>query len=511
MRFSQIVQTLEAAGMEPDIVGLPGEDPDILDVCQHTDQAGPGTLYCCVNGFERDGHVFASEMAGRHASAFIAERPLDTLLPTVLTEDVRKAAGLAASAVWGFPARYLRLAGITGTNGKSTTAWIVRSIFRASGVSCGMLGTILYDDGLVEEPGCRTTPDAPSVQRWLARMVKNGCGACVMEASSHGIDLKRLEGCVFDALAFTNLTPEHLDFHSDMENYFRAKLRLFTDYAGPEARFALNLDDPYGFRIAEIFPESAATYAIDRDADISAQVVSMDLEGTFLKIFLPGNRRSLMIRSPLTGLHNVSNVLAAVALTTGLGIGADAVVEGIEKLQAVPGRLQRFLFGNGVICFIDYAHTPDGLEKVLRSVGRKSNSSVHVVFGHGGERTTGNRPLLGRVAAEHSDHVVLTMDNPRSEDALDIARQIESGMDGSRIRSHSIILDRREAIHAALDAALPGDVVVVAGKGPETTMILAHGAVPYSDEQSVREWSGARRIPIVPGVEKSSIAKLTCS
>jgi len=497
MKLSRIAEALVSAGMDPVLEGQRGNDPEISEVCLHSDQAGPGALFCCVNGLKQDGHTFAPQVAEKRVSALMTGRPLEAGLPTLLVRDVRRAAGIAAAAVLGYPASRLTMAGVTGTNGKTTTAWIIRSIMQASGVSCGMLGTILYDDGLVEEPGCRTTPDSTSIQRWLARMVRNGCRSCVMEASSHGIDLGRLEGCRFDALAFTNLTPEHLDFHADMEGYFRAKLRLFSDYARPGGVFVLNLDDPYGVRLSSLFPEKSLTYGIDAEADVKGRIHSMDIDGTTLEIIVPESRRSLFVRSPLIGRHNVSNVLAAAAVSLGLGIQDDAVVSGIDNLPPVPGRLQRFSFENGVICFIDYAHSPDGLEKVLRTVGEICTGSVHVVFGHGGERTQENRPLLGRVASEHAEHAVLTMDNPRSEDPMEIARQIESGLNGPRLRSHAIILDRREAVHAALDAAREGDVVLVAGKGPETTMILANGPVPYSDGESVREWSESRKIPLL--------------
>lgn len=498
MKISQVVQVLETAGLEPTFTCLTGNDPEIRDVCTNAGQVTKGSLYCCVRGLRFDGHAYAGEAEARQAAALFAERPIDTPLPLVLVKNSRKAAALAAAAVHGFPASKLHLAAVTGTNGKSTTAWITRSILRFGGMPCGLLGTIVYDDGKTEEPGTRTTPDGPSVQRWLSRMVANGGQACVMEASSHGLDLDRLEGCRFDALAFTNLTPEHLDFHGDMEGYFRAKLRLFTDHARPGARFALNIDDPWGRRLTELFPENSVSYGLAENAAVSARILAMGLEGTTVDLFLPDRESPFRVRSPLAGLHNVSNVLAAAALATSLELGPEAIREGIENVPPVPGRLQRFGFENGVSCFIDYAHTPDGLEKALKAVGENCRGSVHAVFGLGGERTIENRPLMGHVAAEHADTVVLTMDNPRSEDPLAIAMQIEEGLEGSRLRSHSVILDRKEAVHAALDSALPGDVVLVAGKGPETTMILASGPVPYNDEESVRDWSRSRGIPIVP-------------
>jgi len=497
MKLSQVVQTLESAGFAPAFAREPLADPELSDVCTRTEQVSHGALYCCVKGFKTDGHAFAEEAERRGAAAFLAERPLATSLPVVLVQDSRKAAATAAAAVHGFPAETLSLAAVTGTNGKSTTAWITRSILRAGGISCGLLGTIVYDDGKREEPADRTTPDGPSVQRWLARIAENGGQACVMEASSHGLDLHRLECCRFDALAFTNLTPEHLDFHGDMESYFQAKRRLFTDHARPEARFVLNVDDPWGLRLAELFPDRALPYGIGQGTGLRGQILAMGLDGTDLEISVPGEKTPIRVRSPLVGLHNVSNVLASIGIALSLGMGQEAIRYGIENLPPVPGRLQRFRFENGVTCFIDYAHTPDGLEKALKAVGADCRGSVHAVFGLGGERTVENRPLMGRVAAALADTVVLTMDNPRSEDPRTIARQIEEGLQGARLRSHSVILDRKEAVHAALDSAVSGDVVLLAGKGPETTMILADGPVPYNDEESVREWSRTRGIPIL--------------
>lgn len=498
MKLSRIFQILESARLDPAFARSASDDPTVTDVCTRTDDVKAGALYCCVRGFKSDGHAFAGTAEKKGTVAFLAERSLDTSLPVICVNDVRKAAATAAAAVHGFPASRLRLAAVTGTNGKSTTAWITRSILRHGGVPCGLLGTIVYDDGKSEEPGVRTTPDGPSVQRWLSRMVANKVPACVMEASSHGLDLHRLEGCRFDALAFTNLTPEHLDFHGDMESYFQAKLRLFSEYPRPEARFCFNVDDPWGRRLAGLFPERTVPYGVGEGPGVRGRVLAADLEGTDLDLTLPGSGASLRVKSPFVGLHNVSNVLAAAALGMILGMGPEPIRLGIENAPPVPGRLQRFRFENGVSCFIDYAHTPDGLEKALKAVGENCRGSVHAVFGLGGERTVENRPLMGRVAATHADHVVLTMDNPRSEDPMCIARQIEEGLDGPRIRSHSVILDRRDAVHAALDAARPGDVVLLAGKGPETTMILAQGPVPYNDEESVLEWSRFRGIQVVP-------------
>jgi UDP-N-acetylmuramoyl-L-alanyl-D-glutamate--2,6-diaminopimelate ligase len=497
MKLSKIVQTLESSGFAPTFAQPAHTDPEVADVCTRTDQLSDGALYCCVRGFKFDGHDFAREAEKLGARAFLAERPLPTSLPVVLVKNPRKAASEAAAAVHGFPAEKLSLAAVTGTNGKSTTAWITRSILRAGGIACGLLGTIVYDDGKREEPADRTTPDGPSLQRWLARIAKNGGQACVMEASSHGLDLHRLETCRFKALAFTNLTPEHLDFHGDMERYFQSKRRLFADYARPEARFVLNADDPWGIRLAELFPERAVPYGIGEGTGLRGKILAMGLEGTDLEISLPGGEPPIRVKSPLVGLHNVSNILAAVGIALSLGMGREAIREGIETLPPVPGRLQRFRFENGVTCFIDYAHTPDGLEKALKAVGADCRGSVHAVFGLGGETTVENRPLMGRVAAALADTVVITMDNPRSEDPMNIARQIEEGLQGLRLRSHSIILDRTEAVHAALDSAAPGDVVLLAGKGPETTMILADGPVPYSDEESVRKWSRSRKVPIL--------------
>ena len=497
MKLSDISRVLDAAGLTR-ATGPFREDIEITDVCTATGQAVPGSLFCCVRGFRADGHFFAAEAESKGAVAFLAEHPVPTSRPVLIAENIRKASAAAAAAVHGHPAKKLRLAAVTGTNGKSTTAWLTRSILRQGGMPCGLLGTILYDDGTNPEPGDRTTPDGPSVQRWLGRMAANGQKACVMEASSHGLDLQRLEGCRFEALAFTNLTPEHLDFHGDMEGYFRAKLKLFADYATPAATFAVNADDPWGRRLAGLFPQKTMTYGIGAEAESRARILAEDLDGTTLDLFLPGLSALLGVRSPLVGLHNVSNVLAASTLAVGLGIGPDAVREGIERVPPVPGRLQRFPFDNGICCFIDYAHTPDGLEKALEAVGKGCRGVVHAVFGLGGERTTENRPIMGRVAAMHAEHVVITMDNPRSEEPMSIARQIESGLQGARLRSHSVILDRKEAVHAALDAARPGDVVLVAGKGPETTMILADGPVPYNDEESVREWGASRGLALVP-------------
>jgi UDP-N-acetylmuramoyl-L-alanyl-D-glutamate--2,6-diaminopimelate ligase len=498
MRFDEGVAFLDERGLLCSAT-WGRQDPcvalEIKRITHHTSKVTEGSLFCCLPGARHDGHDFAKEAMNKGAVALLCERPLDIDLPQILVNDARQAMAPLAAFICGFPADKLKMVALTGTNGKSTTTYLVRSVLESSGISTGLLGTIVYHDGKRETLADRTTPESDEVQEWLSRMVANGCKSCVMEASSHGLEQGRLWGCRYDAVGFTNLTPEHLDYHGDMESYFKAKRRLFAEFTRGEWIGAANADDPFGVRLVDEFCPNVIPYGLigKGPGSVRAKLSSMTLQGIHLDIFFPGGVSVHDLKIPLTGRYNIYNILSSAALAWGMRIGEEAIGHGLERAPQVPGRLERYLFGNGVCCIIDYAHSPDALRNVLKTLGGLANGRIWSVFGMGGDRYAPNRPLMGEVASELADELVITMDNPRSEDPASIAQQIKEGLrDGMRLANHRVILDRMEAIHFALDHARPGDIVLVSGKGPEPYIIIGNDTLPYSDKQTVKDWAMTR-------------------
>ena len=503
MKFSAIVQALKRKGYDF-TVDDKGEDPSVSDVFSDSRKILPGAVFCCIRGEKNDGHqyVFAVQEAG--AVALICEYPVEADVPVVIVESAREIMGEVASLVYGEPASKLLMVGVTGTNGKSTTTYILRSILQAAGLKTGLLGTIVESDGVRERDAERTTPESCDVQRQLASMVRNGCKACVMETSSHGLQVGRLNGCRFDRIVFTNLNPEHLDFHGDMENYFQAKRLLFTKYAKDKFTASVNADDPYGERLLDEFPGNARGFSItSRKVFAGAFDVRLDLEGSSFKIKIDTKDSPVLhMTSPLVGNFNVSNVLAAVTALRG-AFDDDAIVRGVTNIPQVPGRLERYMMQNGACCIIDFAHTPEALRNVLSAVRAFCSGKLISIFGHGGGRYPSNRPALGRVAASLADLIIVTMDNPRDEDPASIAQSIVQGIEEygkeeqdkeqDKVKQlqeakHQVILDRKEAIFTALSIAGSGDVLVISGKGPEKFLTVKDQKIPYSDAETVNEW-----------------------
>jgi UDP-N-acetylmuramoyl-L-alanyl-D-glutamate--2,6-diaminopimelate ligase len=463
---------------------MPGVPPDAADVevatlAYDTRQVQPGSLFFCVPGFSRDGHDFAAEAVERGAVALVVERLLPLDVPQIVVESARAAMAPAAAAFYGDPTASLRLVGITGTNGKTTTAFLIRALFEAGGRPTGLLGTVTSVIGGEERPVQRTTPEAIDLQRTFREMLTQGDAACVMEVSSHALALHRVDAVHFAAALFTNLTQDHLDFHGTMEEYFQAKRRLF---AAEPAVAVVNVDDPYGARLAEEFP-GAITFALDApNADYRATDVDTDLAGSRFTVHAPDARHDL--HSPLRGRFNVYNVLAAFAVARALGVAAEACTAAIEQTVQVPGRFQTVDEGQDFAVVVDYAHTPDSLENVLRAARGLTEGRLHVVFGCGGDRDRGKRPIMGEIARRLADRVIVTSDNPRSEDPEAIIAEILAGTGPSV--EHNV--ERREAIAEAIAGAAPGDVVVIAGKGHERGQEFEAGRkLPFDDVTVARE------------------------
>ena len=376
------------------------------------------------------------------------------------------------------------MVGVTGTNGKTTTTYIIRSILQAAGIRAGLLGTIIESDGITDKEADRTTPESCIVQRQLAHMVANGCGACVMETSSHGLFLGRLKGALYDVPVFTNLYPEHLDFHKDMDNYFAAKRLLFTNYTKPGFIGAANYDDPYGKKLVAEFPGSLRGFGLGEGASFRVIDSRTSLNGTDLVISREGFD-TLTLHTPLVGDFNIMNTLCAVSAITGR-VDDAAIVQGVADVPQVPGRLERIDLKNGACVFVDFAHTPSALRSVLGTIRRLSGKDRRIVsvFGHGGGRYQQNRPELGRAASEFANEIIITSDNARDEDPRDIANAIAGGAS----IPYKIITDRPQAVRTALESLKDGDILVITGKGPERFITIKNQKIPFNDAEAVKEW-----------------------
>jgi UDP-N-acetylmuramoyl-L-alanyl-D-glutamate--2,6-diaminopimelate ligase len=436
----------------------------------------PRDLFFCVRGASTDGHEFAADAVSRGAAALVVDHRLGLGVPEVVVDDVRRRMAQAAATFYGEPTSELLLAGVTGTNGKSTTAHLLRAMLEADGRQTGLLGTVGSTVAGQPVQLQRTTPEAVDLQRSFRAMLDGGDIACVMEVSSHALALHRVDGARFALGVFTNLTQDHLDFHETMEEYFQAKRLLFTECAA--ARAIINGDDPYGRRLAADREVNApVTFAIDRPgADYRASDVHTELSGS--RFVIHGPDASTSVRSPLRGRFNVYNVLGAFAAARTLGVAAETAAAAIAHAGQVPGRFQTIDAGQDFAVVVDYAHTPDSLENVINTARELSRGEVHVVFGCGGDRDRGKRPLMGAIAARLADHVIVTSDNPRSEEPEAIIAEILAGID--RPVAHEA--DRRAAITAAIAAARSGDVVLIAGKGHEQGQEFAGGlTLPFDD------------------------------
>ena len=469
---------------------------EISKLAYDSSAVGHGTLFFCVRGMKSDGHEFAPKAVGDGASALVVERPLDLGVPEVQVADARSAMAPLAAAFHGDPTMELGIVGVTGTNGKTTTAFLVRSLLEAAGRRCGLLGTVQRVVGGEVEEVERTTPEAIDLQATFARMLEAGDSACVMEVSSHALVLHRADAIHFEVKVFTNLTQDHLDFHSDMEDYFAAKRLLFSAEGGsPMLEIeggvsVVNLDDEYGRRLAdELVAEGSAeellTFsAAGADADLSARDVSFDASGASFVAATPAGE--LQVRTPLPGHFNVENALAALGAVHALGLDLAAAAEALAGAARVPGRFEPIDEGQPFTVLVDYAHTPDSMENVLRAARRLTEGRLIAVFGAGGDRDRDKRPLMGRAGAELSDLAVITSDNPRSERPEEIVEEIVAGIDDRE--GVTVEVDRRAAIAVALREAGEADTVVIAGKGHEQGQEFEGGRkIPFDDRDVARE------------------------
>jgi len=465
------------------VAGLPGarvvgdSSVGVVDLAYDSRKVEPGTLFFCVVGEKVDGHEFGARAVEDGAVALVVERELTELdVAQVVVGDSRAAMAPLAARFHRDPTAELRVVGVTGTNGKTTTAFLVHEILKTAEFPCGLLGTVKQIVGGVEKEVVRTTPEAIELQSTFRQMLEGGDEACAMEVSSHAMTLHRADAIHFEVAIFTNLTQDHLDFHADMEDYFLAKRKLFE--AGPKTAI-VNVDDPYGRRLAEEF-ESVTFSAEGAEADYSASDVSFDAGGARFSV------GEMTLRTGLPGHFNVANALGAFAAAEAMGVGSEIAAAGLARAARVPGRFEPIVEGQGFAVLVDYAHTPDSLENVLRAARRLTEGRLISVFGAGGDRDRDKRPKMGRAGAEHSDLTVITSDNPRSEDPAAIVAEVAAGARGAP--ELEVVVDRREAIALALGRAEPGDTVVIAGKGHEQGQEFEDGRkIPFDDREVARE------------------------
>jgi UDP-N-acetylmuramoyl-L-alanyl-D-glutamate--2,6-diaminopimelate ligase len=494
MRFDEL-----AAANIPGLRAVsPTQEPlEISGLAYDSREARAGTLFFCIPGYERDGHDFAAGAIAAGAVALVAERPLGLEAPEILVQSSRAAMGPLAARFHGDPTHELCVVGVTGTNGKTTTAHLLRGLLEAGGEPCGLLGTVESVIAGSHRPATRTTPEAIDLQADFRAMLDGGERRCAMEVSSHALALGRTDSVRFAAALFTNLTQDHLDFHLTMEDYFQAKRQLFlpTSAAARPGAAVVNVDDPYGRRLASEL-EHVVTFAIDdSEADYRADKVQVDLAGSRFLLHSPEGERTLSL--PLPGRFNVSNALGALAVAHALGFELDTLVAELERGVRVPGRVEPVDEGQGFAVLVDYAHTPDSLQNVLSTAHEVGHGRVICVFGAGGDRDRGKRPLMGEIGARLADVLLVTSDNPRSEDPEAIIAEIMRGAScASRPPGAPPVaaeVDRRRAIERAVSLAESGDVLVIAGKGHEQGQELAGGVkVPFDDVTVAREALGAQ-------------------
>jgi UDP-N-acetylmuramoyl-L-alanyl-D-glutamate--2,6-diaminopimelate ligase len=474
VKLRELIEGVEIDGVTGDLA------VEVEDLAFDSRKVKPGTLFFCVPGEKADGHEFAPAAVEAGASALVVERELELPVAQVLVRDARAMMAPLAARFWGDPTAELQVAGITGTNGKTTTAFLLRAILEEAGRPCGLLGTVKRIVGGVEEEVERTTPEAIDLQLTFRRMLDAGDRACAMEVSSHALALRRSDAIRFDVALFTNLTQDHLDFHADMEDYFAAKRLLFQ---GSPAVNVVNVDDPYGRRLAEEI-ESITFSAEGGDADYRATDVSFDVAGAEFTVTAPDGE--VPVRTGLPGHFNVANALAALASAAALGVEPATAARALEGAGRVPGRFEPIDEGQPFAVLVDYAHTPDSLENVLLAARRLTEGRLISVFGAGGDRDRDKRPKMGRVAAQLSDQTVVTSDNPRSEAPDAIIAEILAGIDADQ--AVEVEPDRRTAIALALERAAAGDTVVIAGKGHEQGQEFERGRkVPFDDRDVARE------------------------
>jgi UDP-N-acetylmuramoyl-L-alanyl-D-glutamate--2,6-diaminopimelate ligase len=484
MQLREIIETLPAASVEGPL------DRPVSGITYDSRRVTPGMLFVAIAGQKTDGHDFIADAIERGATAVICERN-GILFPRttkIRVADGREALARAAIAYYAHPSSKMKVVGVTGTNGKTTVSFIVKAILEAAGIKTGLIGTVQYEVADRVIPAHRTTPESLEAQQLMAQMLQGGCGACVMEVSSHALEQKRVFGIDFDVAIFTNLTGDHLDYHGSMENYYQAKKKLFASLGQGMKKGAaiINIDDAYGARLFDDATlEVMLTYGMQKPARVRATNIELSRDGARFLVEAPG--RNFAVRSPLIGRHNIYNALAAIGAGLALDIPVVKLQAALNAMPPVPGRLEKIVMGQPFGVFVDYAHTDDALRNVLMTLREITTGRLLLTFGCGGDRDTTKRARMGRIAAELADDTLITSDNPRKEDAAKIAEDVRAGFCSARPTGCAIELDRRKAIEEIIGKATEGDTVLIAGKGHETYQEFEDTVVPFDDRVHTQE------------------------
>jgi UDP-N-acetylmuramoyl-L-alanyl-D-glutamate--2,6-diaminopimelate ligase len=484
MQLRQIVQSLPALAIEGDLT------QDIQGITYDSRRVKSGMMFVAIPGQHTDGHDHINNAIARGASAILCERNgfVPQRAAKIKVADSREALALASAAFYENPSTRLKMIGVTGTNGKTTVAFMVKHLLETAGIKTGLIGTIRYEVGERIIPAHRTTPEALEVQQMLAHMVRADCEACVMEVSSHALDMKRVHGIDFDVAIFTNLTQDHLDYHGTMENYYEAKKKLFTSLQSGSKRGGaiINIDDSFGRRLSrETDVEVKLTFGLSESAQLRATRIQLNQDST--QMVIESDEHHFPCTLPLIGRHNIYNALAAVGAGLCLKLGVPALKNALNTMEPVPGRLQKISQGQEFGVYVDYAHTDDALQNVLGTLRELTRGRLLLLFGCGGNRDAGKRPKMGEVAARLADFSIITSDNPRKENPGSIAAQIEEGYRSIRTDACRIQLDRRRAIEEIIQMAAPGDSVLIAGKGHETYQEFEDTVAPFDDAVYARQ------------------------
>ncbi len=505
MRLTQLIDNLDMLSEDCRGPGLPaGCDPDIQAVSCRAQETVAGGLFVAVKGFATDGHDFIGQAVANGAVAVVCERPVQIDALVIRVSNSRKALAQLAGTFYGHPSQALTVIGVTGTNGKTTTSYLIESVLAAAGISVGVIGTINYRYGGKVFATPVTTPESLDLQRILADMRAAGVTHVVMEVSSHALDLYRVHGCKFDLGVFTNFTQDHLDYHKDMDHYWACKRRLFVDLLPAfdsvmHQRAVINVADPKGGELSRQVTLAHLTCGNTPGSDLSTLTSRFDLKGIYARIATPTGK--MEIRSPLVGRHNLENILNAAGAGVALGISADTISAGIRALESVPGRLERIANPHRRFVYVDYAHTPDALENTLLALRALTADRIICIFGCGGDRDRAKRPEMGAIAARLSDLAVVTSDNPRTESPEQIIEEIVAGVRrecalrymptdlrrGFTAKGYTVMVDRREAIGSSISASRPGDTLLIAGKGHESYQIIGREKLPFDDRHEAQK------------------------
>jgi len=491
MTVAQLISSLE--GQVAILERRDGLDRPVTAVTDDSRAVAAGSLFVAVQGERVDGHAFVSQAVQAGAVAIVAQGSVEAeSIPLVRVADTRKALGLIASRFYGDPSAQLQMIGVTGTNGKTTTTYLCKALLEGIGRRVGLIGTVAYQIGSETISASHTTPGALELQGLLTKMRDAGLNSVVMEVSSHALAMDRTVGCEYDVAVFTNLTQDHLDYHGTMEEYFQAKMRLFTGLGTGKKtglRAIVNMDDPYGSKIHAACRVPVWGYAVNSRAELKAEQVRLSMSGTTFAAATPAG--SFTVESRLVGEHNVYNLLGAIGVALHAGATCDQVREAVAEVTNVPGRFERVSAGQDFTVVVDYAHTEDALIRLLTAAQALKTDRIIALFGCGGDRDRGKRPKMGRAAVEHSDVVVLTSDNPRTEDPMAILREVEAGVrEALQRRAHveyHLVPDRREAIGVAVRLARTGDILLIAGKGHEDYQIIGTKKFHFDDREVARE------------------------